>query len=840
MRHLFARITSDTGVTDDFISDLANKLIAGSLEELEEPLTVAALPTGSDLEQTVTLQSIGSLKNVNALIGDQELVFGDTGITLIFGDNGSGKSGYARLVKAIARSRHSERVLPNAFEPDSDSLPQSASITYRFGSEMREGTWPEIADSSTRAIHFYDEACGDTYVQTDSEVTYRPAVLAVLDSLVDATDMLRSHLDRVLSNSRSEPLPNLDASTDTGAFLLGLSRSTKESEIDTICTVAENIDQEIGRLAGELARLQATDPGKEKSRLEQSSAQLSALADHLESLAEILNDKQVEAAKENRRQAKCFREAAKVASSTSFAGEPLTGVGTETWNVLWSAAEAFALAHAYPGRDFPATGKNDHCVLCQQPLSSSARERLHRFHSFVTDTTEQQAQDAERKLASVIANLQFLEVTRPAITQAGVVLRSIDEDLATQVDDLLVAYAKRRDSLLKFLTSGAEFSNSDIVAVDPVKVHALASSTLSAATKIDDAQFRRHLQVLDRDHRELAAKKTLSSYREALKAEVSRLGETHKVTSLRDSVNTTTITIKASALTRDYVTEIMGNHFIRETERLGLDRVELDDRGASKGRLRHRPALVGVNTGNSPDEVLSEGEQTALGLAGFFTELHFDTSKSAVVFDDPVSSLSHARRKDVAKRIVEFASDRQVIVFTHDLTFLGFLLKRADLQGVPVAPRSIERTGERTPGKISDVHPWKAKDVPKRFDYLQRELTRVGRERKDWDQAQYEREVAEWAGQLSETYEQIISNYIANEIFDAATGEVRPKKFRFLVGIAADDNTTLQAEYSEISEWARRHNKSTENNFVAPEPSKLSDALENARQWFSRIKSYQK
>ena len=39
------------------------------------------------------------------------------------------------------------------------------------------------------------------------------------------------------------------------------------------------------------------------------------------------------------------------------------------------------------------------------------------------------------------------------------------------------------------------------------------------------------------------------------------------------------------------------------------------------------------------DHVLSEGEQTALGLAGLLTEVEYDESKSAVALDDPVSSL---------------------------------------------------------------------------------------------------------------------------------------------------------------------------------------------------------
>jgi wobble nucleotide-excising tRNase len=99
--------------------------------------------------------------------------------------------------------------------------------------------------------------------------------------------------------------------------------------------------------------------------------------------------------------------------------------------------------------------------------------------------------------------------------------------------------------------------------------------------------------------------------------------------------------------------------------------LKLGDRGGSKAKHRHRPELIGVSGGHRPIDILSEGEQTALGLAGLFTEVHFDDSKSTLVLDDPVSSLDHERRKNVANRIAELPKERQVIVFTHDLSFVG-------------------------------------------------------------------------------------------------------------------------------------------------------------------------
>jgi wobble nucleotide-excising tRNase len=52
-------------------------------------------------------------------------------------------------------------------------------------------------------------------------------------------------------------------------------------------------------------------------------------------------------------------------------------------------------------------------------------------------------------------------------------------------------------------------------------------------------------------------------------------------------------------------------------------------------------------------DVLAEGDQTALGLARFLTEVEFDFSKSVVVLVEPVSLLDACRRSRVPRRLVE-------------------------------------------------------------------------------------------------------------------------------------------------------------------------------------------
>jgi ABC-type cobalamin/Fe3+-siderophores transport system ATPase subunit len=50
---------------------------------------------------------------VNNLTPGQTLAFAPAAITVVYGNNGAGKSGYARLLKRICRARHSEVMLPN-------------------------------------------------------------------------------------------------------------------------------------------------------------------------------------------------------------------------------------------------------------------------------------------------------------------------------------------------------------------------------------------------------------------------------------------------------------------------------------------------------------------------------------------------------------------------------------------------------------------------------------------------------------------------------------------------------------------------------------------------------
>src|ERR1700687_5696235 len=86
--------------------------------------------TDGDTAEELVLTLIKDVSGVNILAPDQELIFNKR-MTVIFGENASGKSGYVRVLKRVAGVRSAERVLSNIRLARPGSL--HATLGYNLG-----------------------------------------------------------------------------------------------------------------------------------------------------------------------------------------------------------------------------------------------------------------------------------------------------------------------------------------------------------------------------------------------------------------------------------------------------------------------------------------------------------------------------------------------------------------------------------------------------------------------------------------------------------------------------------------------------------------------------------
>ena len=823
-------------LVDDIVAPDRGQEVTFGLEHL--PKAVAEAPS-------VRLMSIAKIEHVNALASDQPLTFEPNGLTIVYGDNGSGKSGYARLLKRITRARHQEEVLSDVFRDTAMEKP-TANLSVRIGDQDEGITWPAPTRSELQRMLFYDGACRDAYIATESDFPYRPSALVVMDGLISACVAVRSRIDtRLYENARSAaPLPVVGHEvkiTKAGNFLEQLSGSTLVDSLEELISRFDGSPETIDELKAEEALLRNADTSKERQSLTRQAEKLNALHKHIEKLHAVLGDDGLAALRESRNQLKALQTTANLLAQ-SFEAEPLPGVGSSPWKALWESARRFSEERAYPDRSFPVVEDESRCVLCQQMLDSDGRDRLSRFETFVKDDTQTQLDEARRFHDAQVENLSKLVISPEAVASNQQDLKPTHTDLITGFWALLDRYEKAREQTLDALSGTERLA---LPCIESTAILAQLTAAEKRARELaeglgDPEVVRQRLATATAKRQELELLQQIKNSREAIVKEIARLKERETLEAAKTAAATITITKKVLELSEESITDVVRDTFTRETDRLRLERVTIARTRADKGALLHQPKLVGARQEVKLPRVFSEGERTALGLAAFFTEAHLDGSKSALILDDPVTSLDHIRRGLVAARLAVIAANRQVIIFTHDMAFVADLKREASGRGVSITERSVTRSWPdiRKPGTCSNNHPWKVKDVPARLDELRRNLARIKKEGTTWDQAMYEDAIAVWAGNLSETWERIFSQEIVGPILADGGLEVRPMMVKVMARFSDVDHTEFEASYSRVSQWAKRHDKSAFVNYVAPNVADLETELVNVSAWFNRVKGY--
>jgi energy-coupling factor transporter ATP-binding protein EcfA2 len=843
-RTVLRRVAMGEILSDKDYDGLLNACLS-TKEVVDGSFGVEHLPQVNTGDPPVTLLSIEEPQHVNALTSDKPLALEPKGLTIIYGDNASGKSGYARLLKRISRARHREEVLSDVFRDTALAKPKAA-LTVKIGEKEASIVWPESTPPELQRILFYDGACGAAYVTAESDFLYRPSVLFVMDGLIEACVAIRNRIDTKLEENtklaRALPTVSEDLKeTDLGKYLLQLSGASSLEQLNVFIKQLEESAETIEELKEQEALLRSSDTSKQKQKFSRQIDKFESLRDHLVALQNTLGDEALASLQSERDKLKALEEVANLVAK-AFGSEPLTGVGTSPWKELWESARRFSQAHAYPGLSFPVVGKDALCVLCQQPLGADSGERLSRFERFVQDDTQTRLQKARELWVSWIDKLTKLPIL-PEATEVN--LRDLQAEyagLVLEVRELLSRYETAHRSLLDAISSNADLPHFGLGHAETSSgLESAAAKARAEAEGLSDAEkIKQRLAVVTTKRKELELLQEVAKRPNLIIDEITRLEERGLLEAAKNAAVTGPITKKILELSESNITEVVRDTFTRETDRLRLERVTIAKTRGDKGILLHQPKLVGARQNVTLPRVFSEGERTALGLAAYFTEAQLDPSKSALVLDDPVSSLDHIRRALVAARLATLAESRQVVVFTHDVSFVADLKREAGGLGVPICERSVTRGsgGERKPGLCSSKHPWKAKDVAERLGELRTHLVRIKKNRNDWDEATYETEVASWAGNLSETWERMFSQELVGPVIAEGGLEVRPMMVKILVRFSETDGREFQASYSRVSQWAKRHDKSALVNYVAPEVGLLEEELKLVEQWFLRVKQY--
>jgi len=152
-----------------------------------QPIRKGHISGVPQVDSSVILKQIRIESNVNAIRDGSKLPLGHEGLTVIYGENASGKSGYARVLKRACSARDTkECILPNAFEPPIAGPAKACFKVAINGGADKEVAWADGQQSEPvlSNICVFDSKCARVIVDENNEVSYLPYGAEVFEDLV--------------------------------------------------------------------------------------------------------------------------------------------------------------------------------------------------------------------------------------------------------------------------------------------------------------------------------------------------------------------------------------------------------------------------------------------------------------------------------------------------------------------------------------------------------------------------------------------------------------------------------------------------------------------------------
>src|SRR5215218_3801429 len=777
------------------------------------PLELADLPADEGAYGTVELRAIRNLQNINSLAGDQALGFGP-GLNIVFGENGAGKSGYGRLARRVCRAAEPGEVLHDVFDPGRAEAPQTAEFAIAVDGEERV-VEVDLAAEVPRllsAITAFDASCADFCISRSNTIEHTPRPLRLLKELVEAQGELAEELAEQIDELR-DALPELPELDDPEAAALLARVEAGEAAHEEVEAFARLSEEELAELR-ELEKAETTIASDRSRELEAAARKRAAaverLAVELEGAWALLDDEALEEIGELRTRLARASAAVDQVAAEAFADQPQPGTGGEAWREMWEAARRFV--ETADGA-FPDDGGDATCPLCQQDLEAQARERMRRFEAFVSGNLREQVRLVDAALTEHLERLPDLgeisHAAEVAVAAAGEHLREPADAALKALADRLAIVTGRDDPSLD---GGLELKPlRDYVAVQVAEAEGLAVLRNEAEQARVEARLR-----------ELRGRRTVAEALEDVIAHVNALAAVAIREQARRELSTASISHRIRELSRLAITDRLKEALEQEIGELDpiANRVELKASAA-----RGKPAVqfkLRSEGREKVGKVLSTGEQTALATAFFLAELRVSDERSAILLDDPVSSLDHQRREHVATRLVEEAAKRQVVVLTHDLVFVYYLQEKAEELGVELHGQALERAFHSV-GVVAPGLPWEVKSPMERAKALRHELKARLIPLYKGNDPLYEAEAQRWRLELRKGYERMIEVYVLGGTVERQARNIRIRnlhKVRWSAELARE----IDAAVKELSGGA--HQEPLGRQSPALTPQKLEALLE--------------
>lgn len=612
----------------------------------------------------LNLVRLSEVRGVNALIPGA-VIEPHEGLTILYGENGTGKTGYSRIFKALADSRTADEILGNI--DGGEAQEQGAKIDFTIGDNADTLDWTgDRGVSPFTRMSIFDSPSVSAHVDEDLDYVYVPAALALFNHVIAAVQAVGTQIDNAISalgSSGSGLLSRFQRGSTIYPLIEALGASTDLAQLRTKAAVGTDTEVRLDGLTQTVAALRANTTGDRLTARKREQRVLQQAIDAASALLEF--DTSAHNTKLSRRSGlardyETFR-------TELFAAAELPADPDESWSAFVEAGDAYR-RHlvSLEAHD------EDRCLYCRQSLADPARDLLAKYAAYLEDKISTDLRAVDSEIAETKRQVNAIQ----SAELAAFIQEYKDSEEKPNCFSDVNTIEQLRASVVTQVAAGAPVTVDLSSSLPATKTRIQAA----LATAVDDiaaleAQARNRVETLNVKQKELLELKDASELAKSwslVESEVKNAKEADQLRTLKRPLPqlARAVTELAKTASDQLINQSFDTLFIEECEALRAPVLKLQFVGR-EGKAQRRKVLSGRH---KPSKVLSEGEQKVLALADFLAEARLAGITAPVIFDDPVSSLDHRRVNEVAQRIAKLAEENQVIVFTHDILFATTLL----------------------------------------------------------------------------------------------------------------------------------------------------------------------
>ncbi|WMJ24340.1 AAA family ATPase [Paludicola sp. MB14-C6] len=763
----------------------------------------------TDAYPVVKWQGVKDLHGVNRLKSGVELYVSD-GLTIIYGENGSGKSGYTRLINNAFVSRGDQEILSNVYLDKPDDI--SAVFQFCIDGIPKEYKYPEEKEKYPfMTIRSFDSKSASDDMNRESTIDFAPSELSFFDLFLSGCLAIQDKLNNERKSVKLEN-PTLKYFPNEGKALIQMKALSANSNIDEIrksFTISKDEEVFVEKIKSEKANLISLNINKQVELIDKVVIVLESAIKKYNLFAAAVSKDNIDIYNQQIIFLQKCRVLHDTVGTTLFEKDDVELIGSQEWKEFISSAKKY----------YDLISKHNICPLCGHEIEE--KNLIFKYWKYLESDAESNLKTAQEAIRLSREGLDNLELS--FLVESSVQEQWLLENYRDEEEQISVAFKTAnqiKNAIIKDIESESAIS---VVALPKINIQDLIKKIEDKKRDLNKDSINKRISECQNIENEYIDKikvtellPIVSKYLEQLKWDM---------TAENSKIKTNNITIKQKELFEKYVTEDYLKEFKEECKKLNADfDVEITSRGSS-GHTLKKLQIKGV----APGKVLSEGEQRAISIACFLTEVHMDMRNTGIVLDDPVCSLDHKRRSLIVNRLIEEAMLRQVVIFTHEITFFMEIKTESERKNINFNQVTI-RNFFNEPGDISPIIPWQGMTVKDRTGKLKNDLQGIVAVFNKGDMDMYYYKAKEWCELLRESWERAVEEILLNDAiqrYNPCVQTQRLKKAPFTQELYCE----LESGMTECSAWCHDQARAINGNI----PS-----IEDLRKYIDSFEKYWK